>query len=320
MDARWMRDALALAEHGRGRTAPAPHVGCILLKDGAVVGRGWTQPSGRPHAEAVALAEAGGAARGATAYVTLEPCAHKGRGPACAPTLAAAGIARVFVAIRDSDPRTAGRGLTLLRDAGVEVSTGVLADDARAAIAGFLSRVERGRPRVTLKLAQSIDGRIAMPSGESRWITGPEARERVHLERAHADAILVGRGTYEADAPKLDVRIDGLETQAPRRLLLTSRQAPHGWTALPSPAAIVGLHDVNDLLVEGGSTTAAAFLRADLVDRILIFTAPILLGAGVPAVADFGLAALAGAHARWRPTASERLGVDRLDTYERIRS
>lgn len=315
-----MRAALALGERGRGRTAPNPHVGCILVRDGVVVGRGWTAPGGRPHAEAAALEQAGDRALGATAYTSLEPCAHASmRGPTCAPFLAAAGVARVVAALIDPDPRTAGRGLGHLRDAGVEVVSGVLEAQARRAQAGFIYRVTRGRPRVTLKLAQSIDGRIASSSGESRWITGAEARRYVHWQRAHADAILVGRGTYEADAPRLDVRIDGLEDRSPRRILLTSSGAPEGWTALASPEAIGTLHDVNDLFVEGGAETAAAFLRADLVDRLLIYTAPILLGAGKPAIGDLGLAALADAHGRWKPAYSRMLGVDRLDIHERVR-
>lgn len=315
-----MRAALALGERGRGRTAPNPHVGCILVQGGVVVGRGWTAPGGRPHAEAAALAQAGDGARGATAYTTLEPCAHESaRGPTCAASLAEAGVTRVVAALTDPDPRTAGRGFAHLREAGVEVVTGVLEAEAKRAHAGFISRVTRGRPRVTLKLAQTIDGRIATASGESRWITGPEARRHVHWERAHTDAILVGRGTFEADAPRLDVRIEGLEDRSPRRVLLTSGEALEGWTTLPSPEAIGTLHDVNDLFVEGGAETATAFLSADLVDRLLIYTAPILVGGGKPAIGDLGLSALADAHGRWTPSGSRVLGPDRLDIYERLR-
>ena len=176
--------------------------------DGEIVGRGATQPGGRPHAEAVALAEAGSKARGATLYTTLEPCAHVSeRGPACAPSIAEAGIARVVAALIDPDPRTAGRGIDGLKAAGIEVVVGFGAEEAEESLAGFLSRIRRGRPRITLKLALSIDGKIALPSGESKWISGEDARKHVHLERARSDMILVGRGTYLADAPRLDVRL-----------------------------------------------------------------------------------------------------------------
>jgi len=315
-----MRSAAALGERGRGRTAPNPNVGCIVVRDGRVVGRGWTQPGGRPHAEAMALAAAGNAARGATVYVTLEPCAHESdRGPACAELLADAAPARVVAAVRDPDPRTDGRGLERLRAAGIAVETGPAAEEAERSLAGFLCRVRLGRPLVTLKLAMSLDGRIALPSGESRWITGEEARRHAHLERARADMILVGRGTFEADSPRLDVRIDGIEDRSPRRAMLTRRGAPDGWTAVASPDAVAELTGVNDLLVEGGAETAAAFLRADLVDRLLIYRAPILIGDGKAALGDIGLAALAGAHGRWRLYDRRQLGKDGLEVYERVR-
>lgn len=315
-----MAAALALSTRGRGRTQPNPNVGCVIVSDGRVVGRGWTQPGGRPHAEAVALAEAGAAARGATAYVTLEPCAHEGgRGPACAGLLIAAGVARVVAALRDPDPRTDGAGLARLEAAGIAVATGVLADEARRAMAGFLTRRALGRPQVTLKLATSLDGCIALASGESRWITGPEARAHAHLERARHEAILVGRGTFEADAPRLDVRLPGLEARRPRRVLLSSRQdRDHdGWEAIASPQAVAGLVGVDHLLVEGGAATAAAFVAADLVDRLLLYRAPILIGGGRPALAGIGLASLADAHGRWRLADARALGSDRIEVYER---
>lgn len=318
IDERWMEVAIALGEEGRGRTAPNPNVGCVIVADGKVVGRGVTQPGGRPHAEAVALAEAGVHANGATVYTTLEPCAHvSARGPACADLLIAARVARTCVALSDPNPRTTGRGATLLRHNGIAVDIGVGGADAARSMAGFLTRQRLGRPCVTLKLAQSIDGRIAMPDGTSRWITGDEARAHVHHLRAKSDAILVGRKTFEADAPRLDVRIPGLEDRSPRRYLLTRGAAPEGWTALDGPQAIAKLHDVNDLLVEGGAETAAAFLRPDLVDRLFVYTAPIILGAGVAAVGDIGLASLADAHGRWVRTEGALLGSDRLDVYER---
>lgn len=314
-----MAAAVRLGQEARGQTAPNPNVGCVIVKDGAAVGRGATQPGGRPHAEAVALVEAGEAARGATVYTTLEPCAHlSARGPACADISIAAGVGRVCAALIDPDPRTAGEGVARLRAAGVAVDVGTGAGEAERSMAGYLSRVRRGRPWVTLKLAQSIDGRIALADGTSRWITGPEARDHVHRERARADTILVGRGTLDADAPRLDVRIPGLEHLSPRRLLLTRGAAPEGWTALRSPGAIRGLADVNDLLVEGGAATAAAFLAADLVDSLMIYTAPVLIGAsGVPSIGDIGLSALADAHGRWARTDGALLGSDRLDVYER---
>ena len=210
-----------------------------------------------------------------------------------------AGIARVVIGIKDPDPRTAGEGIKLLRKAGIEVKTGVANEEARDSMSGYLSRIERGRPRITLKLALSIDGKIALPSGESKWITGEDARAHVHLERAHSDMILVGRGTYLADQPKLDVRLPGLEQWSPRRALLTRGEAVEGWEILNSPQDVYRLHDVNDLLVEGGSATATAFLAADLVDRILIYRAPILVGEGKSSVGYIGLDAIADAHGRW---------------------
>ncbi|MGN6376564.1 MAG: bifunctional diaminohydroxyphosphoribosylaminopyrimidine deaminase/5-amino-6-(5-phosphoribosylamino)uracil reductase RibD [Sphingomonas sp.] len=312
--------ALALSSRGQGRAAPNPDVGCVIVRDGRVVGRGWTQPGGRPHAEAMALAQAGPAARGATAYVTLEPCAHDStRGPACSHLLVEAGMARAVIAMRDPDPRTDGAGAARLAAAGIAVTRDVLADGAREAMAGFLTRRTLGRPQVTLKLATSLDGCIALASGESRWITGPEARAHAHLERARHEAILVGRGTLEADAPKLDVRLPGLEARSPLRVLLSSRQDDGAWRTIASPDAIASLDGVDHLLVEGGAATAAAFLAADLVDRLLLYRAPILIGGGRAAIGDIGLTDLAAAHGRWRLADARRLGSDRLEVYLRRR-
>jgi diaminohydroxyphosphoribosylaminopyrimidine deaminase/5-amino-6-(5-phosphoribosylamino)uracil reductase len=319
-DPRWMEAAIALGERGRGRTAPNPNVGCVLVAGDQVVGRGWTQPGGRPHAEQMALDEAGDRARGATAFVTLEPCCHDSpRGPACADLLIEAGVTRVVAALADPDPRVDGSGFERLRGAGIEVEIGPAADAAARSMAGFLTRVALGRPYVTLKLAMSLDGKIALPSGESRWITGEDARAHVHLERARADMILVGRGTYEADRPKLDVRLPGLEDRSPRRALLTRGGPVEGWTRLSSPEEVQALADVNDLLVEGGSATASAFLAADLVDRLLVYRAPILIGEGKSSIGYIGLAALADAHRRWHLADERRLGIDRLEVYERVR-
>ena len=317
-----MAAALALSERGRGRTAPNPNVGCVIVANGRVVGRGWTRPGGRPHAEAVALAEAGGQARGATVYVTLEPCAHvSARGPACADLLVAAGPARVAVAIEDPDSRTAGAGIARLRAAGIVVSVGLRAEEARQAMAGFLTRRALGRPLVTLKLATSLDGQIALASGESRWITGPEARAHVHLERSRHEAILVGRGTWESDRPKLDVRLAGLEARSPARIILSRRgNDVVGVGVADSPEEIGTLPNVDHLFVEGGAETAASFLRADLVDRLLLYRAPILIGAGKAALGDIGLTDLAAVHGRWRLHDARMLGRDRLEVYERARS
>ena len=316
-----MADAVALAESARGRAAPNPNVGCVIVRDGEAVGSGATAGGGRPHAEAIALEAAGDRAKGADVYVTLEPCAHLSeRGHACADLLAEARPARVIVAVKDPDPRTAGKGIARLRAAGIDVKTGVGRAAATRAMAGWLTRLQLGRPRVTLKLALSIDGKIALPSGESKWITGEDARRDVHRQRAMADMILVGRGTFAADRPRLDVRLPGLEGQSPRRALLTSGEAVDGWETLSEPAAIFGLHDVNDLLVEGGSATATAFLAADLVDRMLIYRAPVLIGEGKSSVGYVGLEAIADAHGRWQLTGTEQLGIDRLEVYDRLRS
>lgn len=320
-DARWMGAALALGARGQGRTAPNPNVGCIIVNDGRVVGRGWTQPGGRPHAEAAALAQAGEKSRGATLYVTLEPCAHdSARGPACADMIPAAGVARVVAAVEDPDPRTAGKGFDRLRAAGIAVTTGVGEADALACFAGFIARLRFGRPHVTLKLATSLDGRIALPDGQSRWITGEAARAHAHLERSRHEGILVGRGTWQTDRPKLDVRLEGLEDRSPLRHLLSHRpgERGEGEVRLDAPERIADL-SVDTILVEGGAETAAAFLRADLVDRLLLYRAPILVGAGKAAIGDLGLTDLAHAHGRWTLTDARMLGSDRLEVYGRQR-
>jgi diaminohydroxyphosphoribosylaminopyrimidine deaminase/5-amino-6-(5-phosphoribosylamino)uracil reductase len=319
-DARFMAEAVRLGDGARGRSAPNPNVGCVIVADREIVGRGATAHGGRPHAEAIALQQAGAKAKGAFVYVTLEPCAHESeRGPACSDLLVSARPARVVVALKDPDPRTAGMGIRRLRDAGIEVKLGIGRKAAADSLAGWLTRLELGRPRVTLKLALSIDGKIALPSGESKWITGEDARKHVHLERAHSDMILVGRRTYQADAPRLDVRLPGLEDWSPRRALLTRGEAVDGWETLGDPEDVYRLHDVNDLLVEGGSATATAFLSADLVDRILIYRAPIIVGEGKSSFGYVGLDAIADAHGRWRISDGRSLGIDRLEVYERLR-
>jgi len=312
-----MAAALALAARGRGRTAPNPNVGCVIVKQGRVIGRGWTQPGGRPHAEAMALAEAGDAAEGATVYATLEPCAHASkRGPACSDLLVAARPARVVAALTDPDKRTAGEGFARLRAAGIALTEGVLAAEAQRSMAGFLTRQALGRPQVTLKLALSLDGMIARADGESQWITGAAARAHVHLERSRHEAILVGRGTWEKDQPRLDVRLAGLEERSPRRVVLSS-QPVDGVETIRDPREIATLAGLDHLFVEGGAQTASAFLAEGLVDHILLYRAPILIGAGTPALGDIGLASLADAHGRWTLVDSRMLGIDRLEVYER---
>lgn len=218
----YMRHALLLGERALGTVAPNPAVGCVIVRDGAIVGRGWTQKGGRPHAETVALKQAGEAARGATAYVTLEPCAHRGVTPPCANALAEAGIDRVIAAVQDPDPRVSGRGFAMLRERGIAVETGVLREDAAALNAGFFLRVTQQRPLVTLKIAISADNCIARAPGGDRWITGEEARRYGHLLRARHDAILAGIETVLADDPELSCRIPGLEDRSPIRVVLDS--------------------------------------------------------------------------------------------------
>jgi diaminohydroxyphosphoribosylaminopyrimidine deaminase/5-amino-6-(5-phosphoribosylamino)uracil reductase len=221
IDIAHMRAALTLAVRGLGRVWPNPAVGCVLVSpDGRVIARGWTQPGGRPHAETEALRRAGDAARGATAYVSLEPCSHHGKTPPCAEALVAAKIARCVVAVEDPDPRVQGRGLENLRAAGIEVTVGTLRDEAAELNAGFFTRVRSGRPLVALKIASTLDGRIALASGKSRWITGEAARARVHLMRSQNDAVLVGAATAIADDPELTVRMAGLEDRQPVRVVL----------------------------------------------------------------------------------------------------
>ncbi len=218
-----MRAALGLARRGLGRVWPNPAVGCVLVNAGRVVGRGWTAPGGRPHAETQALAQAGAAAQGATAYVTLEPCSHHGKTPPCAEALIRAGVRRAVVAVDDPDPRVSGRGLALLRAAGLDVELGVCSEEAAELNAGFFSRVNRGQPLVILKAATSLDGRIATGSGHSQWITGTRAREAGHRLRAEADAIMVGSTTAIVDDPDLTCRLPGLEHRSPVRLVVDSR-------------------------------------------------------------------------------------------------
>lgn len=272
-DARFMHMALTLARRGLGRTWPNPAVGCVLVTPtGQTAGRGWTQPGGRPHAETEALDRAGMAARGATAYVTLEPCSHHGKTPPCADALIDAGIGRVVVATSDPDPRVNGHGISRLRDAGIAVTLGPGAAEAQALNDGFFRRVSQGRPMVTLKLASTLDGRIATHSGASRWITGPAARARTHMLRAEHDAILIGSTTAIVDDPALTCRLPGLEHRSPVRVILDSRlRIPLTSTLVATAAA-----QPTWLITGAGneSTRIAAFRDAG-VDVVLAPNRPI---------------------------------------------
>jgi diaminohydroxyphosphoribosylaminopyrimidine deaminase/5-amino-6-(5-phosphoribosylamino)uracil reductase len=261
-----MRHALVLAERALGLTAPNPAVGCVIVKDEIVVGRGRTASGGRPHAETLALAQAGEVARGATAYVSLEPCAHTGQTPPCTEALIDAGVARVVAAVEDPDPRVSGRGLALLRQAGIEVVTGVCAKEAAELNAGFFLNVREGRPLVTLKIAQSLDGRTATATGESQWITGEAARAFGHLLRAKHDAILIGVGTALADDPLLTCRLPGLEDRSPLRVVLDTRLRLSEWSKLAQTA-----RDIPTLVfttaAEGGGALLACGVDIVRVER-----------------------------------------------------
>ena len=315
-DRRWLAAAARLGRRGIPLTRPNPAVAALVVKDNKLIAHGWTQPGGRPHAEAEALAAAGGAATGATIYVTLEPCVHdSARGPACADLIAASGAARVVIGCLDPDPRTAGQGLARLRAAGIEAE---LAEcpDCEASLAGYLTRTGKHRPHVTLKLALSADQRLAPRPQEGQWLTGPEARAHVHAWRARMDAIMVGRGTLEADAPRLDVRLPGLEARSPERWLMTSGTAPDGWRKIAAPQDITQIAEAQYLMVEGGAQTARSFLAAGLVDRLLLYRALRIVGgtgAELPELAEAALAVDPG----WTVTDRRRLGNDTLTVYER---
>jgi diaminohydroxyphosphoribosylaminopyrimidine deaminase/5-amino-6-(5-phosphoribosylamino)uracil reductase len=358
-DVRFMALALALGRRGLGRTWPNPAVGAVIVKDGVIVGRGWTQPGGRPHAEVEALRRAGDAARGATLYVTLEPCSHYGKTPPCADAVIAAGISRVVSALEDPNPEVAGQGHARLRAAGIAVDIGIGAEEARRDHAGHIRRMRDGRPNVMLKLAISADGKAAAAGGKPVAITGEAVRERVHLMRARSDAIMIGIGTAIADDPMLTCRLPGMAKSSPVRIVLDSMlrlpvgsrlvasaretpvwtvsgvQAPadaetilraHGVEVLRSPASAsrVELKDAIELLagkgitrlmVEGGPALAAALIAADLVDEAVLFHSPKVVGAdGVDALATATMEALTG---RLKQVASEPVGADRQDVYER---
>ena len=272
-----MDHALALAARGLGNVWPNPAVGCVIVKAGRVLGRGWTQPGGRPHAETIALAQAGADARGATAYVTLEPCAHHGKTPPCAEALVAAGVARVVTALTDPDPRVTGRGHAILRTAGIEVAEGVRSAEAAALNEGFLKRVTRGLPFVTVKLAATLDGRIATAGGESRWITGPLARRSVHALRMRHDAVMVGSATALADDPDLTVRDLGAARQPVRvvldRLLRHSPASRLGRTARAVPVWMVHGPEASEAARAAWTATGAELIETATTPAGLDLTA-----------------------------------------------
>jgi len=323
-----MRRALELARRGPEHD-PNPRVGCVLLRDGAVVGEGWHRGAGTPHAEVAALADArerGQSAGGATAVVTLEPCDHTGRTGPCSVALLEAGVRRVVVSVADPNPVAAG-GAARLRAHGVDVVTGVLADEGRAVLGAWVATVERTRPFVTLKTATSLDGRVAAADGSSRWITSDVARRHAHELRAEVDAIVVGTGTALRDDPSLTARdaAGGLVARQPLRVVVGHRRVPEGARlrgpggelvelATHDPAAVLdtlGERGVRTVLVEGGPTLAAAFLRAGLVDEVHAYVAPVLLGDGPSAVAGLDVTTIADA-VRLEPRSVLPLGPDVL--------
>ena len=325
-DARWMDNALRLGRRALGTTAENPNVGCVIVKDGHLQSVGWTQPGGRPHAETQALAMAGEGARGATAYVTLEPCAHHGRTGPCAEALVKAGIARVVTAIEDPDPRVSGGGHAILRKAGIAVETGQGAEQARRDMAGFFTRILKGRPQVILKMAVSADHMISGGVGQRTAISGPGARARVHLLRDQCDAILVGMGTVLADDPELTCRLPGLESRSPKPFVLsrTGRLPPASHlgqsgaevlrASVPEVLAELAARGINRLMVEGGARVARSFLEAGMVDQFHLIRAQKSLGSG-------GVAVLAGlpldqALQPFHMVEQERLGDDLLTVYE----
>ncbi len=322
-DVELMRRAMALAAAVRSTTAPNPWVGCVVVPpalgpDGPIF-EGATAPPGGPHAEVAALAAAGEAARGATLYATLEPCAHHGRTPPCSDAIIAAGVTRVVVGIEDPDPLVAGRGLAALREAGIDVTVGVAAEEVSEQLAPYRKHRATGQPWVVLKMAASLDARTAAPDGTSRWITGEAARHDVHLLRSRSDAVLVGAGTVRADDPELTVRLgDGPERAQPLRVVLG--RAPTGARVHPAlelsgdldeVLAELGRRGVLQVLVEGGATVAHDFHAAGLVDRYVLYLAPAFFGGddGRPLFAGPGAGTIDDVW-RGRLVSVEKLGED----------
>jgi diaminohydroxyphosphoribosylaminopyrimidine deaminase/5-amino-6-(5-phosphoribosylamino)uracil reductase len=328
-DQRWMRAALLQARYALGRTAPNPPVGCVLVKDGVLIGNGQTQDGGRPHAETEAIADAGSAARGATAFVTLEPCAHHGQTPPCAEALVDAGVARVVIACGDPDKRVAGQGVSILTKAGIAVTEGVLKDQAASILSGYFTLRNHHRPRVTVKIASSLDGRIALHDGRSQWITGERTRHFVHLLRSQHDAVMTAMGTVRADNPSLTCRLPGYQGWQPLRVVAASdydldpqshlatshdqgdvviyvasddRQSPHPVDVVQVPAdhegrpdlhailADLGVRGIQSVMVEAGGRFVASLLKAGLVDELVWTRSSGLIGGdGLASLASLGL-------------------------------
>jgi diaminohydroxyphosphoribosylaminopyrimidine deaminase / 5-amino-6-(5-phosphoribosylamino)uracil reductase len=323
-----MARALELAEKGRASTHPNPRVGCVIAQGGRIVGQGWHERAGGPHAEIVALQAAGPMARGADVYLTLEPCCHHGRTPPCTDALLAAGVGRVVAAMTDPNPQVAGKGLAALRAAGIATEVGLMEAQAQALNRGFVSRMTRGRPWLTLKLAMTLDGRTALASGESRWITGEEARADVHRLRAEAGAVLTGVDTVLADDPELTVRGAAAPRQ-PDRIVLDTRlraeagarvwrqgarriavAAADGRVDLRAALAALGAREVNEVLAECGPRLAGALLQAGVVDEIVAFVAPGLLGHEARALAELPGIATLDQRLKLRFTDARMVGAD----------
>jgi diaminohydroxyphosphoribosylaminopyrimidine deaminase/5-amino-6-(5-phosphoribosylamino)uracil reductase len=361
LDLRFMQLALSLGRRGLGRTWPNPAVGAVVVKDDVIVGRGWTQPGGRPHAETEALKRAGKEARGATLYVTLEPCSHQGKTPPCVDAIIRAGIARVVSALEDPNPEVAGQGYAKLRERGIAVDAGLEAAAAARQHAGHIRRMRDGRPQVLLKLAATADGKAGLPGRKPAGITGEAARARVHQMRAEYDAILVGIGTVLSDDPHLTCRLPGMMEWSPVRAILdarlriplatsiigTARETPTWVFTTPSASPVAedilkakgvevfrvdgkdGRLDLNSvlkalagrgitrLMVEGGPTVAAGFIKADLVDEAALFRSPNPLGEGIDVLEDLPLTALTKSP-KLRLIASEAVGGDTLEMFERM--
>ena len=361
-DQNWMQKALRLAIRGIGRVSPNPPVGCIIVKEDKVIGRGWTQPGGRPHAEVMALQQAGQQAEGATAYCTLEPCSHFGKTPPCCDALIKAGISKVVVAIKDPDSRVDGLGIQRLRAAGVRVVENICKEEALNIMQGFFNVCGLSRPYVTLKFGMSIDSRIATFNGKSKWITGDDARRSVHLLRAKNDAVLTGIGTLLHDDPKLDCRLPGLEHHSPSRMLVDSKlripvtshfaltaknhhsyvftteksnvakkdiltdmgikilQVPcslDGHVSMPRCFELMAEEGITTVLIEAGGYLASGLLKSDLVDKLVIYRAPMIIGGdGIAAWDPLGVEQLYMSK-KFAIQNIERIGSDIKETYIR---
>ncbi len=329
-DIQYMREALMLAQAGLGRVAPNPSVGCVLVKDDCIIGRGRTSDGGRPHAEVNALNEAGKGARGATAYVTLEPCSHQGKTGPCAQALIDAGVKKVFVSCLDPNPQVNGQGIQMLRDAGIEVSTGLLEDEALAMNKGFFLTQTNQRPFITLKIATSNNGKIAHVNGQSKWITGELARQHAHLLRSQHDAIAVGANTVLVDNPSLTTRLEGIDHQAKiivfdRRGRLTGKEKifDHDPLILSEPDLKTAMAKISEggitrLMVEGGSALLSSFIRAGLYDEFYWYKAPHdLPDDGINAINDFDIAEIES-HTTLKHQERFTFAPDTLDIYKRV--